>query len=128
MATKNESMIKVYIAGPYSDTNVLGVLRNIGRGEDIACQVFQLGFAPFVPWHDKSFVISSYRYDFSVDAFYKYSIEWLKVSDCMLVVPNVPGLKNWENSMGTRKEIETAKSLDKPVFYSITEMIKYYGK
>ena len=35
-------MIKVYVAGAYSDDNVLGVLRNIGRGEDIACQIFNL--------------------------------------------------------------------------------------
>ena len=124
----NNNLIKVYVAGSYSDVNVLGVLRNIGRGEDIACQVFNLGFCPFVPWFDKEFVIRYWRYEFSVDAFYKYSLEWLKVSDCMLVVPNVPGLKNWEESSGTCKEIEVAESLGIPVFYSVTQMVKHYGK
>ena len=125
---KNEGLIKVYIAGAYSDTNVLGVLRNIGRGQDIATQVFKLGFAPFAPWLDKEFVINGWRYEFAVDSFYKYSIEWLKVSDCMLVVPNVPNMKNWEDSYGTKKEIEVALSLQIPVFYSITQMCKHYGK
>ena len=124
----SEKLVKVYIAGAYSDTNVLGVLRNIGRGQEIATQVFQIGFAPFCPWLDKEFVVNGWRHEYSVDAFYKYSIEWLKVSDCMLVVPNVPNMKNWEDSFGTKKEIEVAESLNLPVFYSITEMVKYYGK
>lgn len=118
-------MIKVYVAGAYSDDNVLGVLKNIGRGEEIASQVFQLGFAPFTPWHDKSFVTTHWNNEFTVPMFYNYCMEWLKVSDCVLVVPNVSGLKNWEDSKGTLAEIEVAKENDIPVFYSIDELISF---
>ena len=99
-------MKKVYIAGAYSDDNVLGVLKNIGRGEYWASTLFQLGFAPFTTWHDKDFVIKHWRNDFTVEMFYNYSIEWRLVSDCVFIVPNVDGLRNWENSKGTLKEIE----------------------
>ena len=53
-------MIKVYVAGPYSADNVIDVLKNIGRGEKMCSQLFQDGFAPFCPWHDKSYVIDEH--------------------------------------------------------------------
>lgn len=116
-------MIKVYVAGAYSDDNVLGVLKNIGRGETIAAELFRLGFAPFTPWHDKSFVIENWDDDFTVEQFYNYSMEWLKASDAVLIVPNIKGLKNWEDSKGTLAEIEVAKENNIPVFYTIKNLI-----
>ena len=118
-------MIKVYVAGAYSDDNVLGVLKNIGRGQTVAAEVFNLGFAPFTPWHDKSFVIENWNNDFTVEQFYNYSMEWLKASDAVLVVPNVKGLKNWEDSKGTLAEIKVAEENNIPVFYKIKDLIKY---
>ncbi|NET30679.1 MAG: DUF1937 family protein [Cyanothece sp. SIO1E1] len=115
-------MIKVYVAGAYSDDNVLGVLKNIGRGQRFSAQLFRRGYAPFCPWHDKSYVIDGYMDDFSVQQFYDYSMTWLKCCDCLLTVPNIPGLKNWEQSKGTLKEIEVAESLNIPVFYTIEDM------
>jgi nucleoside 2-deoxyribosyltransferase len=120
-------MIKVYIAGAYSDDNVIGVLKNIGRGEEIAAQVFKLGFAPFTPWHDKSFVMLNWRDEFTVKQFYDYSIAWLKVSDAVLVVPNIKNVKNWEDSSGTRYELEQARELQIPIFYSIYALRKHYN-
>lgn len=120
-------MIKrVYIAGAYSDNNVLGVLRNIGRGQDVAAEVFSLGFAPFCPWFDKEFIIAHWWEEFTVQRFLDYSIVWLDVSDCMLVVPNVKGLKDWQQSAGTMKEIEYAKIHNIPVFHSILELKRHY--
>lgn len=120
-------MIKrIYIAGAYSDNNVLGVLKNIGRGQEIAAEVFKRGFAPFCPWFDKGFVIVHWREEFTVQQFLDYSIAWLDVSDCMLVVPNVKGLKDWQQSTGTLKEIEYAKIHNIPVFYSIFDLEQHY--
>jgi hypothetical protein len=115
-------LLKIYVAGAYSDTNVLGVLRNIGRGEYWASQLFMRGYAPFTPWHDKTFVIQNWKEDFTVDQFYNYSMEWLKVSDAVFIVPNHVGLKDWGDSKGTLKEIEEAKHLGIPVFYSLKEL------
>jgi len=118
--------IRVYVAGAYSDSNVLGVLKNTGRGEEVAANLFQLGFAPFCPWHDKAYVISHWREPFEVSQFYEYSMAWLEVSDCVLVVPNAEGLRNFEDSVGTIKELEEAQAKNIPVFYSVDELISFY--
>lgn len=117
-------MIKVYVSGAYSGNNVLDVLKNIGRGEYYAAELFQLGFAPFTPWHDKDFVIKNFYRDFTVEMFYNYSMEWLRVSDAVLVVPDMKGLIDWTESKGTVAEIEEAQRLEIPVFFNIPALVK----
>lgn len=114
-----KNRIKVYVAGPYSGDNVLDVLRNIGRGEKACAELFKLGFAPFCPWHDKSYVMDNPDHDFSMDDFYSYSLAWLEVSNAMLV------LENWGDSYGTTQEINRAKELKIPVFYSIEDLLVF---
>jgi hypothetical protein len=114
--------LKIYVAGAYSESNVLGVLKNIGRGEEWAAKLFMEGFAPFTPWHDKTFVIQHWRLNFSVQDFYDYSMEWLSVSDAVFVVKNYEGLKNWQDSKGTLAEIEKAKELNIPVFFKYEDL------
>jgi hypothetical protein len=118
--------IKVYVAGAYSDTNVIGVLRNIGRGEHYAAELFMKGFSPFTPWHDKDFVIKNWDKEQEVEMFYKYSMEWLRASDCVFIVPNAEGLRNWQDSGGTLKEIEEAEKLGIPVFYDLEALLDHY--
>lgn len=120
-----KKIIKVYVAGAYSDDNVLGVLKNIGRGQYYAGQLFMEGFAPFTPWHDKTFVIDNWEEDFTVEMFYNYSMEWLRVSDAVFVVPNYPGMTSWKDSKGTLAEIDEAKKLGIPVFYNIIDLISF---
>lgn len=110
-------MIKVYVAGPYSANNVIDVLKNIGHGEKMCARLFKLGYAPFCPWHDKSYVIDNCNDKFTTKQFYDYSMVWLDVSDCILL------LSGWETSKGTIVEIERAKKLDIPVYYSIEDLI-----
>lgn len=117
--------LKVYVAGAYSDNNVLGVLRNIGRGQYWTNVMFLYGFAPFCPWFDKEFVISEWRMKYDVDMFYSYSIAWLEVSDVVFVVPDEPLLKNWRDSTGTLKEIERANELGIPVYYELDKILTY---
>jgi hypothetical protein len=115
-------MKRVYVAGAYSADNVLDVLRNIGRGEEYCALLFTLGFAPFCPWHDKSYVMLNWTRDFTVEQFYEYSIAWLKVSDAVLLVPG------WKTSKGTLKEIEIAQELGIPIFESIEELSVWSDK
>lgn len=114
---------KIYVAGAYSDDNVLSVLKNIGRGESWAAELFRLGFAPFTPWHDKSFVIENWNKDFTVEMFYDYGMEWLRVSNAVFVVPNMKGLRNWQDSTGTLKEIGQALNLQIPVYYNVKSLL-----
>ena len=119
-------MIRVYICGAYSDDNVLGVLKNIGRGQHYASLLFKEGFAPFTPWHDKEFVIHNWQDNFTVDQFYKYSIEWLRVSDALFIVPNHEGLKNYLQSKGTLAEIRFAFDHGIPVFKNIGDLKDHF--
>jgi len=114
--------IKVYVAGSYSADNVLAVLQNIGRGEKACAELFRLGFAPFCPWHDKSYVIDNPDVEFKIEDFYEYSISWLEVSEIMLV------LEGSENSGGVKIETELAKELGIPIFYSIEALVSYRGR
>ena len=112
-------MIKVYIAGPYSADNTIGTLKNIGKGERLAGKVLRAGFAPHCPWHDKDFSIKLPDVDFTVQQLYDYSIAWLLVSDCVLLLPG------WEKSKGTLREIEIAEAKGIPVYYSLEELIAW---
>ena len=109
-------MKRIYVAGPYSADNVLDVLKNIGRGEKMCAQLFNNGYAPFCPWHDKSYVTDAPEAEFTVEQFYNYSMAWLDVSDAVLL------LDGWENSKGTLAEIDRAQSLGIPIFYSYGDM------
>jgi len=109
-------MKRVYVAGAYSADNIIDCLKNIGRGEDYASQVFLFGYAPFCPWHDKDYVIKNWNTDFTVKMFYDYSMAWLEVSDIVFVIPG------WEQSKGTLAEMERATELGIPIVYSFEEL------
>lgn len=114
-------MKRVYLAGAYSADNVIDVLKNIGRGEHYAAQLFMQGFAPFCPWHDKDYVIKNWDKDLTVEQFYNYSMAWLEVSDCVFLVPG------WEHSKGTQEEIKRAHELNIPVFDNIIALKNFMG-
>ena len=111
--------MKVYVAGPYSSDNVLGVLSNIRKGNHVAYQLLQLGFAPFSPWLDHLFVLMDFNNDLTVNDFYEYSMEWLRVSDAIFVQGD------WSKSKGTKAEVEEAELLGIPVFYDLTKLVNY---
>jgi len=111
--------MKVYVAGPYSSDNVLGVLSNIRKGISVSYQLLQQGFAPFCPWLDYHFVLADSTNDLKVNDFYEYSITWLRCSDAVLVQGE------WEKSKGTQAEIEEAQKLGIPVFFDLTKLILY---
>lgn len=118
-------MKRVYVAGAYSDDNVIGVLKNIGRGQYWSGRIFQAGMAPFCPWFDKEYVIMNWEDDFDVEKFYAYSLAWLEPSDAVFVIPNYRGLKDWQDSKGTLAEIKQAKELGIPVFYTWDKLIAW---
>lgn len=119
MCLMKNDMKRVYVAGPYSADNVLDVLKNIGRGEKACAELFSLGFAPFCPWHDKSYVIDRFDDQFTIQQFYDYSISWMEVSDAIYVLPNS------ENSKGVQAEICRAQELNIPIFYSTEDLLKW---
>lgn len=107
-------MKRIYIAGAYSANNVIAVLDNMREGMQLATKVFLLGYSPFAPWFDYHFqLMLRGNEQLTVDDYYRYSLDWLEVSDGVLLVAN------WENSKGTAAEIKRANELNIPVFYDI---------
>lgn len=116
-------MIKVYIAGPYSSDNVLGVLENVRAGMRMATKLLQHGFAVFCPWTDHQLFLQLREGEgISIDTIQAHSMEWLKVSDAVLV------LKGFEASRGTLEEMRTAYALEKPVFFNPCELYQWAEK
>ena len=106
-------MIKVYIASPYTKGDIAV---NVKTQMDNADMLIDFGFAPFVPLYSHFQHMAHPR---PYEDWTKLDNEWVRVCDCVLRLPG--------ESCGADKEVELAKSLNIPVFYSIVEIIKYYG-
>ena len=113
-------MIRVYVAGPYSSDNVLGVLNNMRIGMRKCTEVFLKGYAPFCPWLDYQYTLML-RGDeaLSVPDYYGYSMAWLEVSQAVLLLPG------YEKSKGTLAEIKRAEEIGIPIFEPDEEELMY---
>ena len=110
-------MYRVYIAGPYSSDSVIGGLNNIRNGLRMATELMLAGYSPYCPFVDHLFCLQLREDEIlSVDDYYNATLEWLKVSDAVLVLPG------YKKSRGVLKEIECALSRDIPVFYSLKDL------
>lgn len=110
-------MKRVYVAGAYSGPDVITILNNMRKGMRLATEVMLAGYAPFAPWFDFHFQLMIRENEsITLQQYYAYSLAWLEVSDCLLLVPG------WENSKGTIKEIARAKELGLPVYESMKEL------
>ncbi|MBM3709886.1 MAG: DUF4406 domain-containing protein [Actinobacteria bacterium] len=110
-------MKRVFIAGKYSDDNIIDVLNNIRTGIRAAVELMLLGYAPFCPFLDYQFqFMLRENENLKVEDYYNYSLTWLEISDIVYILPNS------ENSTGTQKEIKRAKELNIPIIYRLDEL------
>lgn len=107
-------MKKIFISGAMSADNMLNVCNNIHDGIVLGNKLIEKGYAPFVPHLDILIKIAN-GVDLSIPMqhYYDYTMEWLKVSDAVLVCPN------YKNSIGALAEIKQAEELYKPIYYDI---------
>lgn len=110
--------IKLYMAGPIQGVNLLESLRNLDYGKAMTAKAFQLGFSPFPVFADEQF-LQRVRPVPAIQDVYNYSLEWLKVSDAMLVIDG------WEHSKGPKAELEVAKEHGIPVFFDIIDLCSW---
>lgn len=110
-----EKKLKCYVAGPLN-ADACGYIKNMHQMIKTAKNLRDLGVAVYVPCND--FLEGLVSGNFDYEDYFMNAQPWLEVSDFMFVCVN------WEYSNGTKKEIEFAKSLGKPVFYDI-EDLKY---
>lgn len=108
---------RVYVAGPYSDDNVIGILNNMRRGMDWSKKVFLAGHAPFAPWLDYLYqLLLQPDEELVVDDYYAHSLAWLRAADVVLMTPG------WEQSKGSVREREEAHRLHIRVVYTVEDI------
>jgi len=99
---------RIYVAGAYSGGNVIQILGNIRRGVQAGYQIWQAGYAPFVPWFDWLFGLTGPG---ALEDYYEYSMAWLEASEAVVQVP-----EGVAESRGVQAEIQRARELGLPVF------------
>lgn len=101
-------MLKVYIASPYTKGDVGA---NVRRQIDAADDLMNMGLLPFAPlmahFHH---MIHPHEYEYWIT----YDLGWLESCDCLLRLEG--------ESVGADVEVEKAKELGLPIFYSIREL------
>jgi|ERR1035441_10272014 hypothetical protein len=109
-----EHIYKVYIASPYT---IGDVAQNVKLQLDTVEQLLNIDniFLPFAPLYSHFQHMAHPR---PYEDWVSIDLEWVKVCDCVLRLGGI--------SRGADDEVEFAKSLGKPVFYSIPDLIDYY--
>lgn len=108
-----EGKVKVFISSPYTlgDTAV-----NVRRQIDMSHTLMNKGYSPFVPLFSHfQHMIHPRPYE----DWMELDFDWLGSCDCILRLPG--------ESSGADREVEHAKKLSLPVFYSLDELESFYG-
>lgn len=101
-------MRRVYIAGPYSKGDVA---QNVKKAMDFANDLINLGFAPFCPHLTHFLHMNNWQ---PYEKWLEIDAEFVKVCDAVLRISG--------DSSGADKEVELAKSLNIPIYFSIEEL------
>lgn len=108
---------KIYVAGPLNAMAV-DYLKNVSNMMTEAEHLRRLGFSIYVPAIDLLMGIKFGYTDYH--DYFDNSQPWLKASDAVYLC------KGWENSKGTKAEMETAMANGIPVFDNPDELLKYF--
>ena len=112
-------MKKVYVAGAISAPSIEDGLKNIRKGIVAGAELLNLGYSPYIPHLDYQFNLVQDEVYIDVETYYKHDLEWLKLCDCMLVLPG------WENSRGVNNEIALAEQNGIPIYFSKEQLLMY---
>lgn len=108
----------VYVAGPYRSATEWGVVGNIRAAEAVALSLWTLGFSVICPHKNTAFFGGA-----QPDAV------WLKGDITMLLrCDAVCTVEGWENSSGTRAEIDAATQHGIPVFHRAADVLAWDAK
>jgi hypothetical protein len=101
-------MIKVYVAGPYTKGDVAV---NVATAIEMADVLFSHGYAPFLPHLTHFWHLCQPR---PYPDWIKLDLVWLEQCDALLRFPG--------ESRGADTEVQHARELGMPVFFSIEEL------
>ena len=111
-------MKKIYVAGAYSADNILDIMANVKKGQDMAAYLIAHGYAVFCPFLDFQLALTAYGSDLTKEMYQANSMAFVESCDAILV------LCGYEKSNGTKREIKRAKELDIPVYYDREKMMR----
>ena len=106
-------MKRIYIAGRYSGGDVA---RNVRVTMEAADALIRAGYAPYVP-HLSHFQHMMWPHDY--EDWMDIGLSWLRQCDAILRLPG--------ESPGADREVEVAKILEIPVFYSVDKLVEALG-
>lgn len=105
----------VYVAGPYRAADNWLIEQNIRRSEEMALEIWRLGHVGISPHK----LTQHYQYHLPDDVWLKGDLEILSRCDAVIL------LQGWENSSGTKAEIEFALRERIPVFKDLEILKKW---
>jgi hypothetical protein len=108
----DDCLYTIYVAGAYSGY-IMDVAANIRRGRRVCIDLVLSGYNPYCPWNDWEWAVVR---DIPVEDFQRVGIAHLLKSDAVLLV------QGWEDSKGTKREIEIAQEMGIPIFKTLNEL------
>ena len=109
---------KIYVAGPLNAMAV-DYLKNVSNMMTEAEHLRRLGFSIYVPAIDLLMGLKFGYTDYS--DYFNNSQPWLKAADALYLC------KGWENSKGTKAEMETAMANGIPVFDNPDQLVEHFA-
>lgn len=103
----------VYVIGPLFGPNDWEIRRNIHRAAALGYEVAKLGAYPFIPHTNTGSVFIG---TMTPEFWYEATLEALRRCDAAILV------SGWEESKGSRAEVEEAKQIGTPVFERVEEL------
>lgn len=116
METRGNYSKRIYVAGPYSADNIMGVLTNIRNGSNAAAELMSKGFAVFCPFWDFLAALGPWGDALPKKAFQANSMAFVETCHAMLVLGY---------SSGVEREIARADELGIPVFSTMHDLEKW---
>ena len=104
--------LKIFVAGPISAKKETDLFENIRKGQYVSRKVLDSGNSPFCPFIDFLLLLQDGP-PVDMEMLYEYSLDWLRVSDAMLVLPG------YETSTGTMGEVAEGNRIGIPMEYLI---------
>lgn len=103
---------RIYVAGPLSADSHEEMEQNVRVAIDAGMGLIRRGYSPFIP-HLDYYTWRQYPNSLDYETFMELDAPWIHVSDAMYVIAESPGVL---------REVELAKELQLPVYYSISEV------
>lgn len=104
----------LFLAGAYMSLDPNEITQNIQLAEQHSIELWNRGYKVFCPHLNTQHFEVKAKAD--EKAYKEFDMRMLQYCDAVFVLPN------WKSSTGAKAEIEEAKRLGKPIFYSLDEL------